>query len=422
MDEGARPASAKTEGRSAAFSCPGEVEPEACPSGNMALVIPIFILHEGCPHRCLFCNQHSISGQPAPVASGAEIETTIRAWLAQTRQVRRARVEVAFYGGSFTCLPLARQDELLAAVRPFRQQGMVHHIRLSTRPDAIDDQRLDLLARHQVSIVELGAQSCDDEVLRRSGRGHDAAAIVAAARLIRERDMRLGLQLMLGLPGENSRILRHTAGEVIRLRPDFVRIYPALVLRGSGLARLHCQGDYQPLSLGRAVAWAAYLKKRFDCEGIRVVRMGLQASAALTRDLVAGPHHPAFGELVLARMMLAQTRRLLAGVPAGKRCALVIAAQDQSIFRGPKSANLNRLRQLGLLDRFILRTDPAQPRQTLRLVPENTVAGDGGGDMGKQTSSRPVGWPDCIDQHHDFDRATVADNSVNSQPCLASTT
>ncbi|WP_310601250.1 radical SAM protein [Desulfobulbus sp.] len=378
----------------------------------MALVIPVFIPHEGCPYRCLFCNQHRISGQTPPARSGAEIEATIRTWLAHTRPERRGQVEVAFYGGSFTCLPLARQDDLLAAVRPFRQQGMVHAIRLSTRPDAIDGQRLDLLVRHRVSIVELGAQSCDDEVLRRSGRGHDAAAIAAAVRLIRERDMRLGLQLMLGLPGENFPSLRRTANETIRLRPDFVRIYPALVLRGSGLERLYRRGSYRPLGLGRAVAWAAYLKKRFDCEGIGVVRMGLQASTELARALMAGPHHPAFGELVLARLMLAQTRRLLAGVPAGSRAALAIAAQDQSIFRGPKSANLHRLRQLGLLDRLILRIDPGQPRQTLRLVPENAVAGEGGG--GRPATGRIASINTTI--------STAADHPANNRPCSASTT
>lgn len=341
----------------------------------MALVIPIFIPHEGCPHRCLFCNQHRISGQAESPAPGAEeVGATIRAWLERARPARRAQVEAAFYGGSFTCLPLARQAELLAAVRPFRQRGLVHAIRLSTRPDAIDAERLDLLARHRVSIVELGAQSCDDEVLRRSGRGHDAAAIAAACALIRERGMGLGLQLMLGLPGETFRSLRHTADTAIRLQPDFVRIYPALVLRGSGLERLYHRGVYRPLSLVRAVAWAAYLKKRFDDRGIKVVRMGLQTSAELTRALVAGPHHPAFGELVMARLMFNRARGLLAGVQDADPVALVIAAQDQSIFRGPGSSNLRRLRQLGLLGRFVLRTDPAQPRQTVRLVPEAAPA------------------------------------------------
>ncbi|MCL1980672.1 MAG: radical SAM protein [Proteobacteria bacterium] len=386
----------------------------------MALVIPIFIPHQGCPHRCLFCDQHRISGQTAPAASGQEIEATILAWLTRTRPERRARVEVAFYGGSFTCLPLARQEELLAAVHPFRQQGAVHAIRLSTRPDAIDDERLDLLVRHRVSTVELGAQSCDDSVLRLSGRGHDAAAIATAARLIQKQKICLGLQLMLGLPGENFRSLRHTAATVIRLRPDFVRIYPALVLRDSGLARLYRRGDYRPLSLGRALAWAVYLKKRFDCEGIGVVRMGLQPSVELAQALVAGPYHPAFGELVMARLMLTQTRRLLAGVPVGCRAALVIAARDQSIFRGLKSANLHRLRQLGLLDRFVLRTDPGQPRQTLRLAPENAIGRDGQWRHAQENQCGPLSAGRNALVNSTSSAAT--DNSANSHPCSVSTT
>ena len=374
----------------------------------MALVIPIFIPHEGCPHRCLFCNQHSISGHAGSPWRGAEVSAAIHAWLERTRPARRTQVEVAFYGGSFTCLPIARQDELLTAVRPFRQRGMVHAIRLSTRPDAIDGERLDLLARHQVSTVELGAQSCDDEVLRRSGRGHDAAATAASSILIKERGMRLGLQIMPGLPGEHFRSLRRTAETVIRLRPDCVRIYPALVLRGSGLEHLYRREEYRPLSFLRAVAWTAYLKKRFDCEGIKVVRMGLQPSAELACALVAGPYHPAFGELVMARLMLHQTRRLLAGIPASDPVALVIAEQDQSIFRGPRSANLRRLRQLGLLDRFVLRTDPAQPRQTVRLVPEGAS-----GCNGPAAS--------CVFPINSAIPA-LADNFGTNPPCSASTT
>jgi len=335
---------------------------------SMPLVIPIFIPHEGCPHQCLFCNQGAISGHTAPLVSGAEVGATIRSWLERTRPENRTEVQVAFYGGNFTGLPVSRQTELLTAVQPFLRQGRVHEIRLSTRPDAIDGERLDLLVRHRVSTIELGVQSCDDQVLRRSGRGHTVADTVVASRLIKERGLRLGVQLMPGLPGENFRSLRQTMATVIRLGPDFVRIYPTLVLRGSGLERLYHQGGYRPLGLGRAVAWAAYLKKRFDDQGIGVVRMGLQPSDGLERSLVAGPYHPAFGELVKARMMLHQTRRALVGVSGEKPVTLMIAARDQSVFRGMGSANLTRLRQLGLLDRFALRTDPTQPRQTLRIL------------------------------------------------------
>jgi histone acetyltransferase (RNA polymerase elongator complex component) len=334
----------------------------------MPLVIPIFIPHEGCPHRCIFCNQQQISGAVAPPVGGDEVAATIRTWLARARPERRGRVQVALYGGSFTALPLERQRELLAAVQPFRHQGLVAEIRLSTRPDALDDERLDLLTEYGVSIIELGVQSLDDTVLRRAGRGHGRAEVERAAALIRRRGFRLGMQLMLGLPGERFRSLRQTVAQVVRLRPEFVRIYPVLVLRGSGLETMYHRGGYRPLSLGRAVVLAAFLKKRFDDQGIGVVRMGLQPTPELEQALVAGPYHPAFGELVQARLMLRQTRRLLTGASASAPVTLVIAARDQSIFRGLRSANMERLRQLGLLDRFVLRIDPEQPRQTIRCV------------------------------------------------------
>lgn len=349
----------------ASVTTPPPAAPRPGGNGVKSLVVPVFIPHEGCPHRCLFCNQRTISGQGGTPMTGAEVAATIRTWLAQTRPENRDRVQVAFYGGSFTALPTERQIELLAAVQPFFQEGSVEAIRLSTRPDAIDPDRLDLLLRHRVSTVELGAQSCDDQVLRRSHRGHSAADIVSAAGQIKERGLRLGIQLLPGLPGETFRSLRWTTAEVIRLRPDFVRLYPALVLRGSGLERLYHRGGYRPLSLGRAVVYTAFMKKRFDDQGIGVVRMGLQPSDELARSLVAGPYHPAFGELVQARLMLQRTRRALVGVDASSPVTLVIAARDQSVFRGLRSANLHRLRELGLLDRFSLRIDPAQPRQTV---------------------------------------------------------
>jgi histone acetyltransferase (RNA polymerase elongator complex component) len=331
----------------------------------MPLVIPIFIPHEGCPHCCIFCNQHSISGQASEPVTPARVAETIRTWLDRARPGNQDPVQVAFYGGSFTGLPARRQAELLGAVRPFLDQGRVQTLRLSTRPDYIDQERLDLLVQHRVGIIELGAQSCDDRVLLRAGRGHDGAAIVAAAALIKARGLRLGMQLMLGLPGDSFRTLRQTVRTVVGLQPDFVRLYPVLVLRCSGLESLYHQGGYKPLSLGRAVVLAASMKKRFDDQGIQVVRMGLQPTLELERALVAGPYHPAFGEWVNSRLMLHLARRALARVPGTDRVALVIADRDQSVFRGHRCANIHRLRQLGLLERFTLRTDPDQPRQTV---------------------------------------------------------
>ena len=334
----------------------------------MPLIIPIFIPHEGCPHCCIFCNQHSISGHSAEPVSPREIDETIRTWLDRCQPEKRSQVQVAFYGGSFSGLPAKRQAELLGAVRPFLEQGRVHAIRLSTRPDYIDCERLDLLIRHRVGIIELGAQSCDDRVLQQTGRGHNSADIAAAAQLIKSSGIRLGIQLMLGLPGDRFQTLRRTVQKVIRLQPDFVRLYPVLVLRGSGLESLYHQGGYRPLSLGRAVLLTAYMKKRFDDQGIQVVRMGLQPTVDLERALVVGPYHPAFGHLVNSRLMLNQARQALATVPGTSQVALVIAAQDQSIFRGIRSANLHRLQELGLSERFSLRIDPEQPRLTVKVM------------------------------------------------------
>ncbi len=333
----------------------------------MTLVIPVFIPHEGCAHRCLFCNQHSLSGQSPPVG-GPEVAATIALWLDRCRPERRRQVQVAFYGGSFTCLEPERQEELLGPVQPFLDRGVVHGIRLSTRPDCIDEPSLDRLARFRVNIIELGAQSCDDAVLARAGRGHDSAAIARAVRLVRARGFRLGIQLLPGLPGEDFASLRRTTATVIGLRPDFVRIYPAVVLAGSGLARLYHLGGYRPLSLTRAVARVAWMKKRFDAGGIEVVRMGLQPTGELERALVAGPHHPAFGELVLGRLMFRQARRLLARAPSDGPVTLVIAERDRSIFQGQRAVNLHRLRQLGLARNLVVRTDRDQPRLSVRVA------------------------------------------------------
>ncbi len=340
----------------------------------MPLVIPIFIAHEGCPHCCIFCNQHSISGHSAEPVTAAEVEETIATWLHRVKPGSRDPVQVAFYGGSFSGLPAGRQEELLGAVRPYLEQGRVQIVRLSTRPDYIDRERLDLLARYRVGIIELGVQSCDDRVLQRAGRGHDAADVVHAAQMIKARGIQLGIQLMLGLPGDTFRSLRQTVQTVIRLQPDFVRIYPLLVLRGSALESLYRRQQYRPLSLKRAVLLAASMKKRFDEQGIQVVRMGLQPTLELEQALVAGPYHPAFGELVNARLMLQRTRQALASVQGPNRVMLVINERDQSVFRGIRSANIRRLRDLGLLERFSLHTDPQQPRHTLKIWRESPEA------------------------------------------------
>ncbi len=331
----------------------------------MPLIIPVFIPHQGCPHACIFCNQHRISGQgeDTPVTP-AEVKDTIALWLERDRQ-RNADVQVAFYGGSFTGLPLLRQKELLQAVEPYCRKGRVRSIRLSTRPDYIDSETVSFLRNHGVTTVELGVQSLDNMVLDKSCRGHTAEHTVEAVKILKHGRMEAGLQLMLGLPGQSFRSLVHTVKEAAAMLPDFVRIYPVLVLKESRLYEVYAKKEYLPLSLDKAVVQAAWVKKYLDSKGIRVVRMGLQAGPELEKSLVAGPYHPSFGELVNSRIMLQQTRKVLQGAEKGKPYTLSISDRDVSVFRGMHSCNIKRLKELGLHEQYELVTDKSQPRFTV---------------------------------------------------------
>ncbi|RUM35700.1 MAG: radical SAM protein [Desulfobulbus sp.] len=334
----------------------------------MPLVIPVFIPHEGCPHCCVFCNQRRISGYTEPPVSGSDVKEIVQTWLERDNNTSR-QVQVAFYGGSFTGLAKKRQEELLTAVAPFIEQGRVATLRLSTRPDYIDRPTIVFLRRHHVGIVELGVQSLADEVLTASARGHSPADVVKAMDLLHESAMEIGIQLMVGLPGESRRNIRQTVAGVIALRPDFVRIYPVLVVKNSPLAKMYAAGKYQPLSLEKAVLMAAWMKNRFDTAAINVVRMGLQAGPELESSLIAGPWHPAFGELVQARLMFRRVRSLLSSAGTEQRIKIAISPRDESVFRGMKSANMKRLKELHLADSFTLVFDPGQPRNTVIRLP-----------------------------------------------------
>lgn len=342
----------------------------------MPFVIPVFIPHQGCPHNCVFCNQYRITGYTGGGdVSAGEVTEIINCWLARNSG-RKREVQVAFYGGSFTGMARARQTELLDAAVPYISSGLVQTIRLSTRPDYIDRETVAFLKSKKVGIVELGIQSLDDEVLAASRRGHTAQHSIKALKLLQEEGILVGAQLMLGLPGQKTKSLIKTARQIASLRPDFVRIYPVLVVRGSILADRFKAGQYRPLSLGAAVVRAAKMKELFDAAGIKVVRMGLQPEPDLEKNLLAGPYHPAFGELVGSRIMLNRTRRLLKEVPDGEQAILTIHEKDQSMFRGIHSANMKRLAELGLYERFILHTSTELHRGCLRKeLSLNTKAG-----------------------------------------------
>lgn len=263
--------------------------------------IPIFIPELACPHQCVFCNQREISGQQS-VPQPEEIPAIIETYLSTMNDGRE--VEVAFFGGSFTGIPLDLQERYLAQAFRHYKEGRVSGIRLSTRPDYINDSVLNLLERYGVKAIELGAQSTNDEVLLASGRGHKSEAIRYASEMILKRGFHLGLQMMIGLPHDTYERSRQTVEDIIALGADNTRIYPTLVLKNTQLAKFYAEGKYVPLDLPTAVSWAKEFFLRFESAGLTVLRVGLHPSEELdyNKSLLAGPYHKSFKELVMSEV------------------------------------------------------------------------------------------------------------------------
>ena len=332
----------------------------------MPLVIPVFIPHRGCPHQCLFCNQEKIAGTGRNEQQKVDVAAIVAEWL--KRSPDYDEVQVGFFGGSFTCLPVAEQVSLLLAVQPFIERQQVDCIRISTRPDCIDPGVCELLQNYHVEIVELGVQSLTDKVLQLAQRGHTANQCRDAFLLLKESDMQVGLQLMPGLPGETSRTFLAGVREVVAMEPDFVRLYPVVVVKESGLEKLYGENRYQPLSLNKAIALTARSYEKLVGAGIRVVRMGLQPSETLTQNVVAGPYHPAFGELVMSRIWLKKIRTQLALLQPGEEMTIHISNRDQSAVHGKGRRNIKRLEELGLGGRFTIVPQKTMARGNIEYV------------------------------------------------------
>ena len=304
--------------------------------------IPIFVPHRGCMHDCVFCNQKRITGQAGdvtPEAAAQTIEQSLQTIGADTR------AEAAFFGGSFTAIPRAEQEAFLRAAQPYVKSGKLNGIRLSTRPDCISRENLAMLASYGVTSIELGVQSTDEAVLLKSRRGHTAADVAHAVGLIREYDFELGLQMMLGLPGDTREKALQTAADIVSLSPDTARIYPTIVIRDSALCDLYEAGRYTPLILEEAVEQSAQIYKMFTQHGICVLRMGLMASEDMCqgRAIVAGPFHPAFGELVHARLFLDKIRAALRGY-SGTQAVLRVNPKDLSKAIGNRRKNIETIK------------------------------------------------------------------------------
>lgn len=308
-------------------------------------IIPFFLPHQGCPHTCIYCNQHASGGRRPEPVTPESVRRGLEAGLGSTRLKASSRVEAAFFGGTFTALARSRQQDLLEACGPYIKEGLVHGLRLSTRPDALPPDEIEFLKTRGVTTIEIGAQSMDDRVLQAAGRGHSAAQTRAAAKRVKAAGLGLGLQLMPGLPQENGQSRDLTLSRVLALKPDEARLYPLLVLEGAPLAGLYQKGGYQPLDLERAVSVCADMFRRLTLAGTTVIRIGLHPEPGLARSLLAGPFHPAFGHLVKSEVFLETAARVLAErPPRGKPGpTILVAPQDLSQALGPGRTNLTRL-------------------------------------------------------------------------------
>lgn len=323
-------------------------------------ILPIFIPHLGCPNECVFCDQRRISGSPLP-ASRADVTQKLNA----AREQGFRDMELAFYGGSFTAIDPALQEELLSAAKPFRGDGTVGRVRLSTRPDAIDGDVIARLCRFGVNTVELGAQSMVDEVLYASGRGHTAADTRRASAMLKEAGFGLILQMMTGLPGADGERDTETAQEIIALRPDGVRIYPTVIVAGTELEDMWRAGTYREHTVEDAVAVCARIVPMFEAAGIPIIRLGLNPSEELSGGgAVGGAYHPALGELVRSELMRRQAAALLQDVPPGSRVTLGVAPSRVSAMTGQRRKNI-----LALQGEFSL--------AELKIRSAGDVSGDG---------------------------------------------
>jgi histone acetyltransferase (RNA polymerase elongator complex component) len=313
---------------------------------------------QGCAYRCVYCDQHSISGQ-ADIPTPRQIEREALAYKGPEP------AQIAFYGGSFTALPFATQEAYLQAARPALQRGLIDSIRVSTRPDAIGSAGLKLLSAYGVTTVELGIQSFDAAVLRAAGRAYTPQAAYQACLLVREAGFKLGIQLMTGLPQDTAEKSLRSLAQGCELPADFFRIYPTLVLRNTPLARLYAAGSYRPQGLAEAVRLAATMLALALRRGISVIRLGLNPSPSLEQALLAGPYHPAFGQLAYGALKLQQALMLLEQA-GGEALALAYPPRERPLLFGQKNSQWHRLQER--YPALVAREAPDLPSGALRAL------------------------------------------------------
>ena len=307
-------------------------------------IIPVFVPHYGCPNDCVFCNQNKITGFTTDVTAEI-VDNTIREYLGYFK--RKDNTEVAFYGGSFTAIETEIQEKLLAVAKKYKDEGLVKEIRLSTRPDCINEEILEILKKYSVDTIELGVQSLDSEVLLKSNRGHSAESVYVSSQLIKDYGFNLGLQMMIGLPGDTLDKDLYTAGEFIKLKPYCVRIYPTLVIKDTQLEYAYRNNLYHSLSIDEAVNITKEVLKLYLKNYINVIRVGLQPTDEIQFDasVVSGPFHPAFRQLVESEIYYDAITEYFKDREIQGDLEILSSGRNISNISGQKGINRQRLKK-----------------------------------------------------------------------------
>nr|WP_312576362.1 radical SAM protein [Sedimentibacter sp.] len=310
-------------------------------------IIPIFVPHVGCKNDCVFCNQKTITGKGTVKVNSQYAIDIIEEFRKTINE--NTPTELAFFGGSFTAIDKNLQEELLAVGKYYKDAGVVQRIRMSTRPDAIDCEILNLQKKYSVDIIELGIQSLDDDVLRKSNRGHTRKDSEKASKLIKEFGFTLGHQIMPGLPGSTIQKEKKTCQDSISMKPDIVRIYPTLIIKDTELLNMYEQGIYEPLTLEEAVDITAYIYSQYMVNNINVIRIGLQNTDSINEgaDVVGGPFHSAFRQLVEQRIFLISIIEMLKDKELQGK-SIKIFADNKSISElvGQNKSNTMKLKKM----------------------------------------------------------------------------
>ncbi len=303
--------------------------------------IPFFVPHAGCKNCCVFCSQVKITGESAEKDINTEVDE-LRALLESEAESSFAESQIAFFGGSFTAIDRARMEKLLSVANEYIDKGVAESIRISTRPDCIDDEVLEILKRYRVTNIELGVQSTDDDVLTASNRGHSAKDSFSASKKIIENGFTFGGQMMIGLPNATEKSEIQTAIDIVKMGAKEARIYPTVVFEGTKLYDMTCMGEYKPLELLTAVERTAKCYKIFLDAGVKVLRIGLHSSENLA-NAPFGANHPSIGELVKS-YVYADIIAEKANDCNGKTICIGIKKSDISMLCGHNGTAINRIK------------------------------------------------------------------------------